>query len=235
LWPLYRSMVEGIVTGQWREGIRIPKWPPRPWTKFGPARPPGILNEGPCLAWVRREQKSGVEGRQIRQPLHQDVQLLRILPSQSGIELVVELYRFPLRLCPAYIAWSYCWGDETLERSVICGRARINTTRSLYSIVDAIRLYNMIVKGGRPYFWIHQICINEENTREREAQVRIMGNIYQKARACFVYLGEASEDTRTAFNLVGKIAAIGPAFTDYMHDGKGLEGHRLPSRDAPCW
>ena len=62
-----------------------------------------------------------------------------------------------------------------------------------------------------------------------------MGKIYKKAEACFVYLGEATQDTVVAFQWARKIASIGPAFKEYMRDGVGLEMHNLPPRDDPCW
>jgi hypothetical protein len=161
------------------------------------------------------------------------IRLLRMIPSRPGSELTIKLYQFPLGSCPGYTALSYYWGDNTLERSVICNGARIDTTRSLYSVVDALRLYNLA--GGRPYYWIDQICIDQANRREREAQVRIMGMIYREAHACLVYLGQATEDTMTAFYWARKIAAIGPAFAQYIRDGTGLETYKLPSRKDPCW
>ena len=144
------------------------------------------------------------------------IRLLRMVPSQPGSELVVELYHFSLESCPGYTALSYFWGDNKREAKVICNGALINTTRSFYSVVDALRLYNL--EGGRPYYWIDQICINQQDIQEREAQVRIMGKIYKKAHACLAYLGEATEDAVTAFYWARKIASIGPAFRQYMLD-----------------
>ena len=161
------------------------------------------------------------------------VRLLRMLPSQAGSMLTVELYRFPLSSCPSYTALSYCWGDDSLERSAICKGARIDTTRSLYSLVDALQLYNL--EGGRPYYWIDQICINQSDPREREAQVRIMGEIYRRAHACLVYLGEATEAAVQGFELVRKVASNGPASMEFIRNGTGRETYNLPPSDDPCW
>jgi hypothetical protein len=161
------------------------------------------------------------------------IRLLRMVPSTPGSELVVQLDHFPLWSCPGYTALSYAWGDSKLETTVICNGALINTTRSFYSLVDALRLNNL--EGVRPYYWIDQICIDQQNIPEREAQVRIMGNIYKKAHACLVYLGEATEDAVKAFYWAKEIASIGPAFLQYVLRWKGLERHHLPPRDDPCW
>ena len=72
-------------------------------------------------------------------------------------------------------------GDNKRETSVICNGALINTIRSFYSVVDALRLYNM--EGARPYYWIDQICIDQQDIREREAQVQTMGeNLRESSR-----------------------------------------------------
>ncbi len=50
--------------------------------------------------------------------------------------------------------------------------------------------------------WIDAICINQEDTEERNAQVLRMASIYQSARRVVVWLGPADKDSEVAMSFV---------------------------------
>jgi hypothetical protein len=50
--------------------------------------------------------------------------------------------------------------------------------------------------------WIDAICINQENTKERNEQVNKMKTIYERADRVIVWLGPAEADSKLAFQLV---------------------------------
>jgi hypothetical protein len=52
---------------------------------------------------------------------------------------------------------------------------------------------------------VDAICINQKDTQERNAQVRIMRSIYQQAERTVIWLGEATESTWMAFELCERI------------------------------
>jgi Heterokaryon incompatibility protein (HET) len=56
--------------------------------------------------------------------------------------------------------------------------------------------------------WADAICINQEDISERNAQVRLMGDIYSNASKVATYVGEApKEDVHVVEALVRKIHA----------------------------
>lgn len=49
--------------------------------------------------------------------------------------------------------------------------------------------YNFRLLDSTGYLWVDQICINQDNTAERNYQVGIMGKIYQAGHQILVWLG----------------------------------------------
>ena len=52
------------------------------------------------------------------------------------------------------------------------------------------------------YLWVDSICINQDDVRERNHQVKKMTEIYAVAVQVLVYLGEESQNTDTLFSLM---------------------------------
>lgn len=50
------------------------------------------------------------------------------------------------------------------------------------------------------------ICINQEDLKERGAQILRMRSIYQFAQLVFLCLGPAAEDSDVAFDLIDSLA-----------------------------
>ena len=50
--------------------------------------------------------------------------------------------------------------------------------------------------------WIDYICINQNDKEERNAQVKMMAEIYQRADAVFVWLGREGEDSNIAMDFI---------------------------------
>jgi hypothetical protein len=48
--------------------------------------------------------------------------------------------------------------------------------------------------------WVDSICIDQDSLIERNHQVRLMGEIYEKATTVLVWLGEPNEETMIAFD-----------------------------------
>lgn len=47
------------------------------------------------------------------------------------------------------------------------------------------------------YLWIDQLTINQSNTNERNAQVKIMGEIYRRCTRCLIWLGRELRGAET--------------------------------------
>ncbi|KAI4098230.1 MAG: hypothetical protein L6R37_006600 [Teloschistes peruensis] len=128
--------------------------------------------------------------------------ILKILPSTSqekksspGIgsiecELSVESLFNP----PEYEALSYTWGSATQDYPI-----RIHTisdTLHTETVLVTQHLHAALLRLRQPttprLVWIDQLCINQNNIPEKNAQVRLMADIYKRAQRTVVWLGEVS-------------------------------------------
>ena len=63
------------------------------------------------------------------------------------------------------------------------------------TILDAIYATRQL---GLRYLWVDALCINWSDTAERNAQVALAPDIYQRATAVWAWVGEADDTSRTA-------------------------------------
>lgn len=87
---------------------------------------------------------------------------------------------------PKYEALSYLWGDCGLDNSdtILLNGAEFHVGHNLYDALCYLRHQSL-----DKLFWIDAICIDQDNTAERNQQVRIMGQIYFRATTVIVWLG----------------------------------------------
>jgi heterokaryon incompatibility protein (HET) len=57
-------------------------------------------------------------------------------------------------------------------------------------------------------FWVDAICINQEDSRERSQQVKLMAAIYRSALSVCAWLGEEDEHTSRGFSLIRTLALV---------------------------
>lgn len=60
--------------------------------------------------------------------------------------------------------------------------------------------------GFTDYFWIDALCIDQEDIGEKQQQIPLMGQIYQSAQLCLVWLGEADAWSNSGIAWMIKIA-----------------------------
>ncbi|ORY09321.1 heterokaryon incompatibility protein-domain-containing protein, partial [Clohesyomyces aquaticus] len=100
----------------------------------------------------------------------------------------------------------YCWGTSGQSKSVWCGNLKLNVTPNLKNGLR--RLYKYSSSSRTEWFWIDQICINQEDKSERTQQVRLMRAIYQQAKNTVIWLGTADGTAEKALQLVSNIYRI---------------------------
>ena len=132
-------------------------------------------------------------------------------------ELRCEYLLAPLDDLPVtYTAISYVWGNPTAVSQIIC-----NDGGYLGLTASATDILNAIVDARAPgYFWIDQLCINQEDKREKADQVRMMGKIFTSANNVIAWLGAPTPDSKmatdfviTLFNAIKKLASRGIVIT----------------------
>ena len=130
------------------------------------------------------------------------------LPVKKGD--ICQLQHFPLDDCPKYTALSYTWDSPLLTDESIAeynnvqdsffvkvGKLikNIPISRSLeeaLSTIISFRFCNILKIPD--YIWVDGLCINQQDTKEREVQVSLMGEIYSNCDITLVWLGKDETD-----------------------------------------
>jgi hypothetical protein len=129
--------------------------------------------------------------------------LLRISRRGKTTEISGELESFCLDSpnCPPFMTVSYVWGSPPVYNESISLRGgRLPVLESLYPFLN---LVCDLQKSFRDqWWWIDSICINQEDERERDTQVQLMGRIYTQATKSIVWLGDESDDSDLAMDFL---------------------------------
>ncbi len=97
---------------------------------------------------------------------------------------------------------SYVWGNGTgVQQILICDRGierAVKLTANLYEGLVRLRLPDV-----KRIIWVDQICIDQENLKERGHQVQFMNQLYRDAEHVLVWLGPDTEGVaESTFNFV---------------------------------
>lgn len=112
----------------------------------------------------------------------------------------------------SFQALSYCWGTECADEPIFCNGKLFTPTRNLraalkrlrllseirYMWVDAVCWLHICKSMDRLTILLYQICINQNSITERNQQVPLMREIYQKATQVIVWLGDEDDTTSLA-------------------------------------
>jgi hypothetical protein len=116
-----------------------------------------------------------------------EIRLLHLEPG-SADDIHVTLHPVRLSEKPSYEAVSYYWGDPNDTRVVYCGGERLHITNSLYTGLRRLRREDSV-----RVLWADAVCINQNDTLERNAQVGLMSRIYSQPERILIWLGEDTE------------------------------------------
>lgn len=88
---------------------------------------------------------------------------------------------------PMYTAISYTWGDDQASESITLDGKIFKVRPNLWSALHYIGRATY----AQPwcYIWVDAICINQNNTAERNAQVKVMDQTYSKPSMVSAWLG----------------------------------------------
>ncbi|KAM7213091.1 Heterokaryon incompatibility protein (HET) domain containing protein [Rhypophila decipiens] len=154
-----------------------------------------------------------------------DIRLIRLDPVSLVSADGFEMKTFNLGSTPEYYALSYCWGSSDRSDLVRCNGRRLSLTPHLrHGLLDIMAAHHL-----RTWFWIDQLCINQDDVDEQSAQVRIMTRIYGSAVTTVVWLSSSLPHNLSGTSDAGDI----PADDNYgaaMDFAKDIfdTGHRDP-------
>ena len=123
-------------------------------------------------------------------PLYGDqIRLLHLFAGLFHDELTTTLEHVDLKQQPNYEALSYTWGTSFKDCHVSCktdtGIKKIAITKNLEAALRRLRS----VEQTR-VIWIDQVCINQDDVKERSSQVSRMGLIHSFAFQVCIWIGE---------------------------------------------
>lgn len=116
------------------------------------------------------------------------IRLIRLEAGQHDDPLRLSLQSVSLDSSPIYEAVSYCWGDHSARQEVTCQDISMSITTSLWA---ALREFRDSI--SHRILWADGICINQQDENEKTHQVRLMQDIFAKARIVLVWLGPMDE------------------------------------------
>ncbi|KAG4441299.1 hypothetical protein IFR05_003227 [Cadophora sp. M221] len=84
-----------------------------------------------------------------------------------------------------YEAIAYTWGNPDRTEEIMVSGCRMKVTKSVYEVLATLSSQFL-----PQLLWIDAICIDQENSEEKEQQVPIMDKIYSNALITTVFLGQ---------------------------------------------
>lgn len=125
-------------------------------------------------------------GISIYRPLdraHQSIRLLAITVKANGnlsnhLKQDVRLHTLK---CPKYIALSYTWGPPNPAQEIEVDKKIMTISQNLYDFLQQfcpdLFYHDCSSQGPVTYFWIDQICIDQNSSVEKNHQVAMMADI----------------------------------------------------------
>ncbi|KAF7188329.1 Heterokaryon incompatibility protein 6, OR allele [Pseudocercospora fuligena] len=123
---------------------------------------------------------------------------LRFALDEVTSLVCLEMATFSLDDQEQWKALSYCWGEEKATEPVLLltpvGYDEENeaTTMAFHIFLVRPNLHSFLLQmhkdGEHAWFFIDAICINQDDLAERASQVRLMREIYKRARKVVVWL-----------------------------------------------
>ena len=105
-----------------------------------------------------------------------------------------------------YVALSYAWGDERQTNMIEVDGDLTQVTHNLEKALRAFRAGEEFCTGMK--LWVDAICINQKDLKERSNQIMKMRDIYGSAWTVITWLGEASDESAKAIDLVRNLALV---------------------------
>ena len=103
--------------------------------------------------------------------------------------------------CP-HTALSYTWGPEYPSHSILLDG---QTTHVRDNLCQFLRYASSSPRLQATAFWIDALCINQQDVKDRNQQVRQMGEIYARAEKVIIWLGVAPGEVAAFASALGRL------------------------------
>ena len=133
------------------------------------------------------------------------IRVFELFPGQDGEPLRYALHfaRLGAQSMAQYVAISYVCGDVSAKVPSFCNGRRLD----IYASLDrALRKWRQAEKQNWLRIWADAICINQDDSQEKSAQVAGMHRIYRNANQIFVCLDDPPEEVDLALELISRLS-----------------------------
>lgn len=119
------------------------------------------------------------------------IRLLQLLPQDGDGNICLKLEPFSLKnVINRYAAVSYTWGIDRPDKKILIDGKPFFLRENIWQC-----LRHCANNGSVPsYLWVDSICINQDDTPEKNTQVQMMGEIFSKANRVLVWLRDVSDN-----------------------------------------
>jgi Heterokaryon incompatibility protein (HET) len=129
-----------------------------------------------------------------------EIRIIIVLRGDFDDDIVCVVKHVSFNDSPTYEALSYTWGEPEERMNpdkITLDRTSFKVTQNLVFALRHLRL-----KDCDRYLWVDAICINQNDTVERNNQVQQMARIYEAATHVHVWLGPANGPSRIAMTFL---------------------------------
>ncbi|TGO55591.1 hypothetical protein BOTNAR_0241g00030 [Botryotinia narcissicola] len=114
-----------------------------------------------------------------------EIRVLSILagPDESPVQCEMKTMSLVDKYMEDYTALSYCWGSSPEQSVIWIDNVRVSVGINLANALIRLR------KMGIELVWIDAVCIKQSDKQEKSFQVRLMTQIYPKAKIVYTWLG----------------------------------------------
>jgi hypothetical protein len=141
-----------------------------------------------------------------------EIRLIQLLPSKSRDAMVecTLLHNIFKRAKGGYEALSYVWKDTCGIEGLHQQPPRIMLNGYYFAVTRNLQaaLLRLRDKSQGRILWVDQICINQEDTHERNTQVERMTLIYGFAQRTIIWLGEEKDESFRAMLLLRGLSRV---------------------------
>ncbi|KAJ3570586.1 hypothetical protein NPX13_g5680 [Xylaria arbuscula] len=155
---------------------------------------------------LNRRFASGLPGRHIETYMYRPltdghIRLLELFPGETLDDLRGTLHHVPLTHTRPYQAISYAWGFAIRPFVLKTREGVIGITASL-----CLGLRRLRQKKSPTLIWADAICINQNDVKEKNEQVRLMPEIFKTAERVSVWTGPEANGSSTAIDCLWRMA-----------------------------
>ncbi|KAK3936634.1 heterokaryon incompatibility protein-domain-containing protein [Diplogelasinospora grovesii] len=128
------------------------------------------------------------------------IRLLEVSDRKSSKRprLTCRMRTVHLHDAPPFVALSYVWGDTDERGNIVLNGQLVSITKNLEGALRGAsklqQAFPDLDKVDEYLLWADALCIDQANTSERSAQIKLMAKLYQRAVGVIAWLGLEDED-----------------------------------------